>query len=90
MEITFFVVDSWLKLPREGRLQAYLIHDDWDDWFSFQTKTACTSSMIEATGDPSARSRWARLACRKHQQPRTQRRQLLDIESRSCRRYSTA
>ncbi|MGR4868209.1 AAA family ATPase [Variovorax sp. LARHSF232] len=38
MDITFFVVDSWLKLPREGRLQAYLTHDDWDDWFSFQTK----------------------------------------------------
>lgn len=38
MEITFFVVDSWLKIPREGRLQAYLLHDSWDDWFSFQTK----------------------------------------------------
>lgn len=38
MDITFFVVDSWLKLPREGRLQAYLVHDSWDDWFSFQTK----------------------------------------------------
>lgn len=38
VDITFFVVDSGLKVPREGRLHAYLVHDNWDDWFSFQTK----------------------------------------------------
>ena len=38
MDLTFFVVDSWAMLPREGRLQAYLVHDSWDDWFSYQTK----------------------------------------------------
>src|SRR5574343_903321 len=38
MDIEFFVVQSWLNVPREGRLQAFLVHDNWDDWFSFQTK----------------------------------------------------
>lgn len=33
----FSVVESASLIPREGRSQAYLIVDYWDDWFSFRT-----------------------------------------------------
>ena len=33
----FTIVDNALQIPREGRSQAFLLVDNWDDWFKFRT-----------------------------------------------------
>jgi len=37
VKIKFSVIGSRTPLPQNGHLHAYLIVDEWDDWFSFQT-----------------------------------------------------
>lgn len=33
----FAIVENLLQVPRQGRSQAFLVVDNWDDWFSFRT-----------------------------------------------------
>lgn len=35
--LAFTIVENSLQIPREGRSQAFLVVDHWDDWFSFRT-----------------------------------------------------
>lgn len=33
----FTVVQNWLEMPQNARDRAFLVVDNWDDWFSFRT-----------------------------------------------------